>query len=337
MEAERRVKRCLTDRRLHSHVVALESDVIWSVRPRKEQPLLKPRVVCLFLSLLILFASVLPALAEPPEASVFAKDSLVAWCIVPFDAKARGPVERAQMLKRLGITMLAYDWRDKDIPTFDRELDALNQNGIKLQAFWLLSGLDPASDKNVAAVLGFLKRRQVRTQLWYMLGTPPEFDGLPQARKVEQAAQAAGWVASEAKKIGCSVGLYNHGGWFGEPDNQIAIIQRLTMDNVGIVYNFHHGHEQLDRFPGLFPKMLPHLMAVNLDGMRKEGPMILTLGEGDRELGMLKIIRSSGYRGPIGILNHREELDAEIGLRRNIEGLKKLLRAMGDEAALRTY
>lgn len=26
----------------------------------------------------------------------------MAWCIVPFDAKARGPVERAKMLQKLG-------------------------------------------------------------------------------------------------------------------------------------------------------------------------------------------------------------------------------------------
>lgn len=30
---------------------------------------------------------------------VFAKSNLVAWCIVPFDAKSRTPDERANMLK----------------------------------------------------------------------------------------------------------------------------------------------------------------------------------------------------------------------------------------------
>ena len=34
-------------------------------------------------------------------------------------------------------------------------------------------------------------------------------------------------LAEEAGKIGCSLALYNHGGWFGEPENQIAIIERL--------------------------------------------------------------------------------------------------------------
>ena len=42
------------------------------------------------------------------------------------------------------------------------------------------------------------------------------------------------------------------------------------------------------------------------------------------------------YRGPIGILNHRD-IDAEDGLKQNIEGLKKLLEQLGDKTALKTY
>ena len=102
-------------------------------------------------------------------------------------------------------------------------------------------------------------------------------------------------IAEAAAKIGCSVGLYNHGGWFGEPENQIAIIEALRKRRapastralpIGIVYNFHHGHEHIDRFPELFSKMQPYLMAVNLNGMVKDGDRagkkILALGTGDR-------------------------------------------------------
>jgi hypothetical protein len=75
--------------------------------------------------------------------------------------------------------------------------------------------------------------------------------------------------------------------------------------------------------------MEPYLMAVNLNGMRKGGPKILPIGDGDQELKMLKVIRRSRYRGPIGILGHREELDAEEALRLNLDGLRKLVAATG--------
>jgi sugar phosphate isomerase/epimerase len=274
---------------------------------------------------------------KPLQKSIFAKDNLVAWCIVPFDAVNRGPVERAQMLKRLGITKLAYDWRDKDIPTFDKEVDALNEYGIKLQAIWLTSGPDPASENGVRAVLDLLKRRNLKTEIWYMYRPPAGFDALPQEEKVAQAAKAVKYLAVETQKLQCKVGIYNHEGWYGEPENELAILDAVGMPNVGLVYNFSHGQAQIDRFPAFFPKILPHLLAVNIDGMKKEGPKVLGVGEGTSELEMLKLVRSSGFKGPIGIINENLEKDAEAGLARNMAGLQKMLRAMGDEAALKTY
>lgn len=284
-------------------------------------------------------AALLAAPAPPSQEgpSVFSRGNLVAWCIVPFDAAGRGPEQRAGMLKRLGITRLAYDWREKDIPSFDAEAAALARHGIRLHAFWLTSGPAPESQKSVQTVLDFLKRRGRGTEIWYMFVPPKDFAALTQEAKVEMVSRAAGYLASEAEQFGSRVGLYNHGGWFGEPDNQIAVINRLGRKNVGIVYNFHHGREQMDRFAELFGRMLPYLMAVNLNGMRAGGAMILPLGEGDRELGMLRVIRESGYRGPIGILGHRPEMDVEVSLRQNLDGLRKLLAQLGDQAALRTY
>ena len=275
--------------------------------------------------------------AAAGKGGVFAKDNLVAWCIVPFDANKRGPVERAEMLKRLGITMLAYDWREEHVPTFDQELDELAKRGIKLQSFWLSSGLEPERDKRVGIVLDFLKRRQVRTEIWYFVATPKDFGSLPEEKKIEAVARAVGYVAGEARKFGSKVGFYNHGGWSGEPENQIAVIKKLKMDNVGLVYNFHHGREHMDRFPEFFPKMVPYLLAVNLNAMKKGAPIAVPIGEGERDLEFLKIIKNSKYRGPIGVLNHRTDVNAEVGLKQYMDGLKGLLRQMGDKAALKTY
>jgi sugar phosphate isomerase/epimerase len=238
----------------------------------------------------------------------------------------------------LGIEKFAYDWREKDIPTFDQELDALKEQGIELTAFWFPTRMDPANEKNPRIILDFLARRNVKTQLWLSVGTPKEFAALSQDEKVSAIAKPVAWVAAEAKKIGCTVALYNHGGWFGEPENMIAIIREVKAENLGIAYNFHHGHGHIARFPELFAKMLPHLYAVNLNGMRDGGePKIMDIGQGEREREMLLVVKRSSYRGPIGILNHREQLDAEVGLKGNIDGLKSVLREFGDKETLRTY
>jgi hypothetical protein len=78
----------------------------------------------------------------------FCKHNLLAWCIVPFDALQRTPQQRAEMLQRLGIGALAYDWREKDIDTFDEELRQLRAHDICLTAFWL-SGSSQADEQGV--------------------------------------------------------------------------------------------------------------------------------------------------------------------------------------------
>ncbi len=289
------------------------------------------------LALVLLVAATASQVSGADRPSIFVKDNLVAWCIVPFDAASRGPEERAQMLGRLGIKRLAYDFRDQHIRTFDQEIDALQKHGIELTAFWMSSNMEPEKDTVIHTIFDLIERRGLKTQLWTLLSGSKEFDQLGQEERIARTAKVVSYIAKRAKELECSVGLYNHGGWFGEPENQIAIINRIRMDNVGIVYNFHHGHEHIDRFPALLEMTKPHLLCLNLNGMRKGGPKILPLGEGDHELKMLQVVRDSGYDGPVGILDHRDELDAELSLKQNIDGLKKLLNALGDEKALKSY
>jgi len=289
-------------------------------------PKTKAMLVCA--ACLSLFA-VAPRYSPAAEDQLYGPANLVAWCIVPFDAKKRGPEERAQMLDRLGIKRLAYDWRDEHIPTFDQEVETMQRHGIEITAWWFPGGLNDTARK----ILECLERHKVKTQLWISMGDPaPQ---APQAGKVQAAAAAIRPIAEAAAKIGCTVALYNHGGWFGEPENQVAIAEQLKMPNVGIVYNFHHGHGHIARFPELLRKMQPHLLAINLNGMvidgDKAGKKILTLGEGDQELAMLKTIRDSGWRGPVGILDHRPETDSEETLRANLAGLDRLRRQLADE------
>ncbi len=274
------------------------------------------------LALALLALTVFARAETPPD--IFARENLVAWCIVPFDAKKRGPEERAEMLERLGIKRLAYDYRAEHIPTFDAELDALKKHGIELTAWWFPPVLNDEA-KNILAVIA---RHGAHPQLWVTGGGEPVKTPAEQEQRVAQEAERLRPIAEAAAQLGCQLALYNHGAWFGEPENQLAIIAKLGLPNVGLVYNFHHGHGHLARFPELWRKMQPHLLAVNLNGMVPDGEStgrkILTLGLGTEEAGMLRVIRESGWRGPVGLINHRPELDAEQALRDNLAGLEKL-------------
>ena len=291
-----------------------------------------------FLVVLTMFSVELKGQKLKETANIYGRDNLIAWCIVPFDSKNRGPVERAEMLNKLGINKLAYDWREKHIPTFDAEIEALKAHHITLQAFWLHSAPDPEKDKNLATILEVLKRNKVKTQLWLMVTGIPNLDDMTQEEKVKAHAKPIAYIAQKAAEIGCTVGLYNHGGWYGEPENQLEIISYLKKPNIGIVYNFHHAEEQIDRFPQFFPEMLPHLLAINLSGLKKGNPVkVVPIGQGDAETKMIQIVKKSKYLGPIGIINEETAPDAEVGLSMNTDGLKKILKEIGDAAALKTY
>lgn len=280
----------------------------------------------LLLSLLAVVALPFAALAQQTP-DLFAQENLVAWCLVPFDAKKRGPEERAAMLEKLGFKHFAYDYRAEHIPTWDAEIDALKKHGIELSAWWFPGSLNDEAKKT----LELFQRHGVKPDLWITGGGVPTKDAAEQEARVETEAKRVKAIAEAAAPLGIKVALYNHGNWFGEPENQIAIIERLKRDgisNVGLVYNLHHGHDHLDRFPELLAKMKPYLLTLNLNGMRrgadKQGDKILPLAQGDLDLELLKAIRASGWTGPIGILNHTPE-DAEARLLDNLDGLHWLL------------
>lgn len=256
--------------------------------------------------------------AAPPSAQepkVFSRANLVAWCIVPFDAKNRGPAERAAMLKQLGFTKAAYDWRDTHVPAFEDEILQYRKHGIDYFAFW------GTHDKAFELFAKF----DLHPQIWQTLGSP---DAPTQAERVARAAKELLPLAERTARMKCKLGLYNHGGWGGEPENLVAICKALReqckSEHVGIVYNLHHGHGHIDDFEAALALMKPYLLCLNLNGMSAKGPKILPLGAGEADVRLLKIIAESGYSGPIGIIGHTDD-DVELRLRDNLDGLDWVL------------
>lgn len=291
-------------------------------------------------ALLALLAGAGVALAaaeqRPAPVSAFAKSNLHAWAFEEYDAVSRTPLERARTLKRLGLTKAGYVGRNVErMKEFDAYLDAYRAEGIELVAVWTPVNTDaPLEEEHLRMFLDAAQRHSLRVQWWVTL------EGFKQVADdgVKKAAALIGTLLPEARKRGLRLALYGHGrdSWFTQPENQLAILERLrpvASEPVGLVYNFHHAHSQLDRFAQFAPKMLPHLWAVNLNGMKADGPMILPVGQGDREREMIRILAKSSFSGHVGLLHHQRTADAENGLATNIEGLRQVLAAIGDAAA----
>jgi hypothetical protein len=274
------------------------------------------------LAAVIAFFVVFPrAVAEEP--AVFERSNLVAWCIVPFDSRMRVPAERAEMVKRLGFTKVAYDWRDNHVPSFEDEILQYKKHGIEYFAFW------GTHDK----AFELFTKYDLHPQIWLTLGSPK---AATQAERIAAAAKQMLPLVERTAKIKCKLGLYNHGGWGGEPENLVAVCKLLReqhkADHVGIVYNLHHGHEHIKDFEQSLAQMKPYLLCLNLNGMSTGGPQILPLGAGEHDVKLLKTIRDSGYAGPIGIIGHTND-DVELRLRDNLDGLDWILPQLDGKAA----
>ena len=260
---------------------------------------------------------------------IFAQNNLTAWCIVPFDKVKRGPEERVMMLEKLGFKQYVYDWRSEHIPTFDQEIKLAKQHNIAMEGVWLWVNSNVDRTGQLSAdnlkVIDIVAKNNLKTTFWVGFDNG-FFDGLSHHEKVAKGAAFLTYLHSVLSPLKCKIALYNHGGWFGEPENEIEIIRKSGLKGIGIVYSFHHGHHQINRFHSMLKNMLPYLVAINLDGMDLSKGQILPIGTGKSEKEMIQLIRESGFKGRIGIIGHRDDQDVEMILQENLAGLKGILK-----------
>lgn len=160
----------------------------------------------------------------------------------------------------------------------------------------------------------------------------PSFVHTPEEQQatLEREAGRIERLARLGARYGCRVGLYNHHGWFGLMENQLAMLAWLRergVDDVGLVYTFSHSrdafHDDADGFPELWERIRPHVAAINIGGSRCAGTLTYP-SQLDSELEMMRTIEQSGWRGPVVMKSmHNEDTgDTRITLEHLLRGLE---------------
>ncbi len=279
-------------------------------------------LICFFSFLILLGA------CKSKVENSFKVEELSPWCILGFDSLDRTPNQRIEMLKQMGFTKYGYNKGKGDISKMKEEFKLAKENEIEITSIFLwlnakrdsIGKLSPANQE----LLNNLKEVAYKPTIWVSFSNN-FFEDLSQEASIEFSIEMIEYIAKLSNEIGCKLALYNHHGWFGNPHHQVEILERLKNDKITMVYNFHHAQEYVEEFPEIVKKIKPYLSFVNLNGVKKEGPQILTIGEGDHELEMIHELKKQGFNGPWGILGHIKTEDVQVVLERNLGGLNRMM------------
>lgn len=254
-------------------------------------------------------------------------DAVSPWCIIGFDSQDRSPIQRITMLEDLGLSKYGYNRGKGKFDNMKEEFTLAKEHNIEMTSIflWLNADRDTIgrlSESN-RTLIDNVRELNQKPAMWVSF-SDNFFKNLDDKESVTLSVNMINSIIPIADDLGCKLSLYNHNGWFGNPMNQLKVLEKLDDTSIGMVYNFHHAQDYVDDFRAIAHGIAPYLSFVNLNGVRKEGPQILPIGEGDHEYEMIKVLKNEGFNGPWGILGHIKTEDVKVVLEKNIAGLELL-------------
>jgi len=230
-----------------------------------------------------------------------------AWPFFAFDnGVGRGvwpAAKQAETLKNLGYDGIHYNYTNpKD---FAAKLSACRAANVPIHAVYIYTFVDQPGksyDPGIKEMIRMLKGSQ--TIIWMTLR-----DGI-RGKQDAKAASIVREIATLAAESGLKVSLYPHAGFYvATAEDAVRIAKIVDLPNVGVSINLCHelfaGNGE--RLAEVVKAASPHLNLVSLNGASpipgkgSKAWDTLPLGSGtfDTET-FLRLIRDTGYRGPIG-------------------------------------
>lgn len=246
---------------------------------------------------LLTLASAATAQAEPTHV----------WPFFAFDnGTGRGvwpASKQAETVKMLGYDGIHYNYTNpKDFAT---KITACKAANVPIKAMYFYTFVDKpgaAYDPGVKDAIRMLKGSD--TVIWMTLR-----DG-KRGQQDDEAAQVVREIAGMAAESGLKVSIYPHAGFYvATAEDAVRVVKRVDLPNVGVTINLCHelfaGNSE--RLGEVVKTAAPYLNLVSINGASPipgKGPKAwdtLPLGSGTFDTdAFLRLIRDSGYRGPIG-------------------------------------
>jgi sugar phosphate isomerase/epimerase len=237
------------------------------------------------------------AMAEPPQVwPFFAFDNGVGRGVWPAS-------KQAETVKSLGYDGIHYNYTNpKDFAT---KITACKAANVPIKAMYFYTFVDKPGasyDPGVKDAIRMLKGSD--TIIWMTLR-----DGI-RGKQDADAARVVREIAGLAAESGLKVSIYPHAGFYvATAEDAVRVAKVVNLPNVGVTINLCHelfagNSERMDE---VVKTAGPYLNLVSINGASmtpgkgSKSWETLPLGSGtfDTEA-FLRLIRDSGYRGPVG-------------------------------------
>lgn len=247
------------------------------------------------------------------------------------DDKHKTAKQQVEMVKELGYAGIGCT-AGEGVAEMAEELD---KNGLRLFAAYVGCYIDADARSygpELKEAIEVMKGRNAI--LWLFVQSkklkPSSLEG--DARAVQVIQDIADMAA--ANKV--RVALYPHTGfWVERVEDAIRVAKKVDRKNVGITFNLCHWLKTDDEenMKSLIKSAMPHLFVVSINGADSGGKdwkqLIQTLDRGSFNiLRFLKVLKKSGYTGPIGLQGYGIGGDAYENLKRSMSAWRKLSEKM---------
>jgi sugar phosphate isomerase/epimerase len=143
-------------------------------------------------------------------------------------------------------------------------------------------------------------------------------------------------LADFAKDYGVKIAFYPHADfWVEKVDDGVRLAQKINRQNVGTVFNLCHflKKDEPEKLEQKLKNAMPNLFLVSINGadagdtnQMNWDRLIQPLGRGDYDvLNVLKILKDSGYRNPIGLQCYNIKGQPEVFLPESVIAWKKYI------------
>lgn len=228
------------------------------------------------------------------------------------------PVQQAAMLKDLGYAGIGYT----GIRQWPERHKAFADAGLSITSLYVgcQLGMPPHADAGLLDTIPLLDGTD--TMLWLTVSGSGDDAAVDAAVRV---------VAEPAAQHHVQVALYPHFGMrIATALQALAVVQRLAMPNVGVIFNLCHelraGNEP--HLLDIIHACAPMLRSVSINGAEHDGDwnrLIKPLGDGAVDVAaVITALRTNGYTGPVGLQCYNVAGDQKTNLAASMAAWRRM-------------